>query len=96
MALKHYDKLKRAVRRWLLRALPTCRQTVETASQSMERQLTPSERIKLKLHFWVCAWCRWYLEHLQLIRDASREQARTDEQRHSLDRGTRANPPSPH
>ena len=75
MALKLYDKLKRAVRQWLLRNLPACRQAVETVSQSMERRLTLSERIKLKLHLWVCLWCQRYLEHLQLIRDASRAQA---------------------
>jgi hypothetical protein len=24
---------------------------------------------------WICVWCQWYLEHLVLIRDASRAQA---------------------
>jgi hypothetical protein len=72
MALKLYDKLKHAVRFWLLRTLPTCQQTVETISQSMERPLLLGERFKLKLHLWICVWCQWYMEHLQVIRDASR------------------------
>ena len=72
MALKAYDKLKHAIRFWLLRKLPTCQQTVEKISQSMERKLTLRERIDLKLHLWICAWCQWYLEHLHLIRDAAR------------------------
>lgn len=72
MALKAYDKLKHAIRFWLLRKLPTCQQTVETISQSMERKLTLRERIDLKLHLWICAWCQWYLEHLQIIREAAR------------------------
>jgi hypothetical protein len=75
MALKLYDKLRRAVRRWLLRTLPPCREAVQTISQSMERRLTFSEAIKLKLHLWVCAWCQWYMEHLHLIRDTSQAQA---------------------
>ena len=70
-----YNKLKHSVRYWLLRNLPPCQQTVETISQSMERRLTLSESIKLKLHVWICAWCQWYMEHLQLIRDTSRAQA---------------------
>ena len=74
MAVKFYEKLKHSVRFWLLRTLPTCQQTVETISQSMERSLTLGERIKLKLHFWICVWCQWYMEHLRLIRDASRTQ----------------------
>jgi hypothetical protein len=75
MAVKLYDKLKHAVRYWLLRKLPACQQTVETISQSMERRLSLNERIKLKLHLWICVWCQWYMEHLLLIRDASRAQA---------------------
>jgi len=75
MALKLYDKLKHAVRYWLLRTLPTCQQTVATISESMERPLPTSETIKLKLHLWICVWCQWYLEHLKLIRDTSRAQA---------------------
>lgn len=75
MALKLYDKLKHTVRFWLLRTLPTCQQTVETISQSMERPLTFGESFKLKLHLWICVWCQWYMEHLQVIRDASRTKA---------------------
>ena len=75
MALKFYDKLKHSIRYWLLRRLPTCRQTVEKISQSMERSLTTKERLNLKLHLWICAWCQWYMEHLHLIRDTARAKA---------------------
>ena len=40
----------------------------------MERPLTLRERVLLKLHLWVCMWCQWYLEHLQIVRDALRLQ----------------------
>ena len=72
MADNAYDKLKHSIRYWLLRKLPTCQQTVEKISQSMDRKLTLRERINLKLHIWICAWCQWYMEHLQLIRDSAR------------------------
>ena len=75
MALKLYEKLKHSIRFWLLRRLPNCQNTVETISQSMERRLSLPERFKLKLHLWICAWCQWYLEHLQLIRAAARSHA---------------------
>jgi hypothetical protein len=75
MALKLYEKLKHTVRYWLLRTLPTCQQTVETISQSMERPLKSGEGLKLKLHLWICVWCQWYMEHLHVIRDASRTKA---------------------
>lgn len=66
-----YEKTKHRIRYWLLRKLPPCKQAVETISQSMERQLGLKERILLKLHLWVCMWCQWYMEQLQLIRDAA-------------------------
>ena len=69
-----YDKTKHAVRFWLLRRLPACKQTVEIISQSMERPLTLRERLLLKLHLWVCMWCQWYLEHLKIMRDTLRLQ----------------------
>ena len=75
MALKLYDKLKHSIRYWLLRTLPTCQQTVEKISQSMEQSLSLEERIKLKLHLWICVWCQWYMEHLQIIRETARTQA---------------------
>ncbi len=69
MAPKAYDKIKHAVRWWLLRRLPTCKQTVKVISESMERRLSLWERITVKLHLWICLWCVWYLEQLQLMRD---------------------------
>jgi hypothetical protein len=68
---KTYDKLKHSIRYWLLRKLPACQQTVEKISQSMERKLTIREQISVKLHLWICSWCQWYMEHLEIIHDAA-------------------------
>lgn len=75
MKISRYEKLKHSIRFWLLRHLPTCKQTVAVISESMERALSVRERVLLKLHVWVCMWCQWYLEHLQIIRTSLREQA---------------------
>ena len=75
MALSAYQKSKHAIRWWLLRRLPTCKQTVKVISESMERRLSLRERITVKLHLWICLWCVWYLEHLQLMRDTIRSKA---------------------
>lgn len=68
-----YDKTKHAVRFWLLRKLPPCKETVMVISQSFERKLSLRERVQLKLHLWVCMWCQWYMEHLQIIRNSIHE-----------------------
>lgn len=67
-----YGKATHALRYMLLRRLPTCRQTVSVVSQSLERPLSLRERVKTKLHLWVCIWCVRYLEQLQLMRDTLR------------------------
>ncbi|HKZ03755.1 MAG TPA: hypothetical protein VJ180_16045 [Pyrinomonadaceae bacterium] len=72
MKIALYDKVKHAVRFWLLRRLPACKETVEIVSQSFERQLSLRERITVKLHFWICVWCQWYMEHLRLLRQTLR------------------------
>ena len=78
MAVSAYDKLKHSIRYWLLRRLPTCQQTVQKISQSMETRLPLRERLNIKLHLWICVWCQWYLEHLHIIRDTTRARAATD------------------
>lgn len=72
MAGNLYDRLKHAIRLFLLRRVPTCQKTVELISQSMEEPLSLRERVAVKVHLWICSWCQWYMEHLQLIRDTVR------------------------
>jgi len=37
-------------------------------SESMERRLSLSEYLKLRLHLFVCAWCARYLKQIELVR----------------------------
>jgi hypothetical protein len=71
MALKVYEKLKQSIRYWLFRRLPVCQDIVKDISRSMEQRLTLRERVNVRVHLWICAWCQRYLEHLQLIHHAS-------------------------
>lgn len=70
-----YERVKHGIRYFLLRRLPACTHTVELISQSLERSLTWRERIALRLHLWICVWCLWYLEHLQIMRRTMRGKA---------------------
>ena len=65
-----YSRATHALRYWLLRRLPACKQLVPVMSQSLERTLTLRERVTMKLHLWVCIWCVRYLEQLHSMRDA--------------------------
>jgi hypothetical protein len=67
-----YKKATHALRWFLLRRLPACKEMVALMSQSLERPLSLRERVLLKLHLWVCAWCVFYLEQLRLMRASLR------------------------
>ena len=69
-----YSNTKRALKRWLLRSLQPCREIVPLMSESMERSLSVSEWLQLKLHLRVCAWCARYLDQIKLIRQLLREE----------------------
>ena len=79
MAKGLYDKVIHAVRYFLLRRLPTCKQMASVMSESLERPLTLRERVTLKLHLWVCVWCVWYLENLRTMREALRARGTREE-----------------
>ncbi len=75
MVTNPFAKLTHALRYFLLRRLPTCKQMSALLSQSMERRLTLRERVQMRLHLWICIWCVWYLEHLHVLRDTLHQHA---------------------
>jgi len=80
MGTEIYDRAIHAVRYFLLRRLPTCKQMAPVMSESLERRLTLRERAALKLHLWVCVWCVWYLENLRTMREALRARGAREEE----------------
>lgn len=83
MALQLYNRIRHALRYWLLRRLPPCKQIAPLLSASMERRLTVRERVTVRLHLWVCVWCEWYLQHLHLLRTTLHQKTRNAEVEHS-------------
>ena len=63
-----YLNLKRSFRRRLLRVLQPCQDMVVLMSDALERPLDLLERIKLKLHLLICAWCARYFQQIKMIR----------------------------
>jgi hypothetical protein len=72
MKLQLFNRAAHKVRYWLLRKLPTCKSMAVVMSESLDRRLNLRERVLLKLHLWVCIWCVWYLEHLQVMSETLR------------------------
>ncbi len=56
---------------WLAHRLPPCKTIARLASESNERRLTPGERVKIRLHFWICGWCQRYMGQVGSIHQAA-------------------------
>jgi hypothetical protein len=46
---------------------------VPLMSESLDRQLSIRERLRLRLHLLVCVWCVRYLQQIKLLRRLSRD-----------------------
>lgn len=66
------SNIRRSLRIWLLRRLKPCRDIVPLLSESLDRRLTPYERLEVRLHLFVCAWCARYLKQIKFLRWALR------------------------
>lgn len=54
----------------------TCKQATELMSQSQDRQLTFYERLRLRVHMFICRGCSNYNKHLNVIRMAMKQLGR--------------------
>ena len=74
MCSSDLPKTKRAVRYWLLRRFPACKDMVPLMSESLERRLSIRERFTLMVHLLVCVWCARYLKQVKLMRRLLRQE----------------------
>lgn len=51
----------------------SCKQTSQLLSQSLDRQLSARERFALRLHLWICKYCRRFGQQIQLLRVAMKQ-----------------------
>lgn len=45
-----------------------CKQTSQLVSQSLDRRLTLQERFAVKVHLWICKYCRRFSRQLMVMR----------------------------
>jgi len=51
---------------------PNCREATRLQSEAMDRPLSLLHRIGLRIHLFLCQWCRRYGKQLRLLRQAVR------------------------
>lgn len=51
----------------------TCREAVRLQSQSLERPLSLTERVGLKIHLALCRWCKRYGIQIRFLRSVAQK-----------------------
>ena len=52
---------------------PTCPEVIRILSLGMEKKLPLLLRLKLRIHYLMCSFCKRYMKQLKYIREVSRE-----------------------
>jgi hypothetical protein len=67
--LARRNRFQTALVRFIGERTPKCREVVRILSQSMDSKLSLTMRIKLRLHYLICAWCQRYEKQLHALRN---------------------------
>jgi hypothetical protein len=52
---------------WVWNHTPTCAEMSRLTSCALEQPLTLRQRMQMRLHFVICAWCRRYFEQINFL-----------------------------
>ena len=69
--MKMLESLKSRFIMWIWNHTPNCADMSRLASRSLEQSLPLSTRIKMRLHFLICIWCKRYFKHLSFLHSAA-------------------------
>lgn len=61
-----------------------CKQTSQLVSQSLDRRLTWQERFAVKVHLWICKYCRRFSRQLLAVRLGLRRMTKSIEENTDL------------
>jgi hypothetical protein len=65
----------KALARWARVLLPDCREVACLQAAAFTRDLRPLERSGLRIHLFLCGWCRRFGRQISLLRSASQKAA---------------------
>ena len=65
--MKFFASLKTKFVVWVWNHTPSCAEMSRLTSRALEQPLTLRMRLKMRLHFVICAWCRRYFEQINFL-----------------------------
>ena len=70
MNIEPTNRLTTAIVMFLARVTPRCHDMTRLISQSQDGSLPLVTRIKMRMHYWICIWCRRYDGQIRFVRKA--------------------------
>jgi len=67
------SKLSSSLVRVFIELSPNCKQATQLQSEAVERKLSILEKTGLRLHLFLCKWCRRYGKQLKFLRSAAHQ-----------------------
>ena len=69
--MKLLNRLKTRWIVWVWNHTPNCADMSRLASQALERPLPLGLRLKMRLHYLICVWCKRYFKQLKFLHEAA-------------------------
>ena len=69
--MKLFGALKTKFVLWVWNHTPSCAEMSRLTSRALEQPLTLKIRMKMRLHFVICAWCRRYFEQISFLHQSA-------------------------
>ena len=73
MFQEHRSRLQLQIVLLICRFTPTCPEVVRILSLGMDKQLSLMMRMKLRIHYLMCSFCKRYMKQLKYMRVVARE-----------------------
>ena len=70
MNIEPNNWLTRRMVGFLARITPRCHDMTRLISQSQDAALPAGTRMKMRMHYWICAWCLRYRDQIRFVRKA--------------------------
>ena len=65
--MKLFASLKTRFVVWVWNHTPSCAEMSRLTSRALEQPLTFKARLKMRVHFMICAWCRRYFKQINFL-----------------------------
>ena len=69
--MKIFESIKRRAMVWVWKHTPNCADMSRLASRSLEQPLSLRIRLRMRLHYLICVWCKRYFKQLKFLRQAA-------------------------